>query len=81
MPVIQVLSRRGESFSNNAIQIAGVAVAAAIAVLAAICIGIHFWRKRVAARREREAWESRISVFPTVRVEISTSGAGVADGR
>ena len=81
MPVIQVLSPRGESFSHNTVQIVGVAVAAAIATLAAICIGVHFWRRRAAARRDREAWESRISVFPSVRVEIATSGAGFTDGR
>ncbi|KZT73661.1 hypothetical protein DAEQUDRAFT_423085 [Daedalea quercina L-15889] len=69
------LSRRSDSLNSNTIQIAGIAIAGAIAALAALCIGIYLWRKRVATRRDREAWQTRISVFPTVRVETAVEGA------
>ncbi|TFY67770.1 hypothetical protein EVJ58_g1406 [Rhodofomes roseus] len=74
MPACNVLSRRSDGsdgLSSNTIQIAGIAVAAGIAAIAAISFAIYFWRKRRAVRRDRDAWESRISIFPAIRVETS----------
>ncbi|KAH9923256.1 uncharacterized protein B0H18DRAFT_955946 [Fomitopsis serialis] len=81
MPACDILTRRSDgdsSLGSDVVPIIGIAIAAAIAGIAAIAVGVYFWRKRRAAKRERDAWQSRISVFPTVRIETTPSRA--ADG-